>query len=655
MKKNKNLLNKSNKLKFDFFTNISGSILIPFAIMLPSIGLISTAGINNSQILKEKIALSNATNESALALVALNNKNNSSEDKEKNREMALNYINYYLTHKINSNLDNKAKININYNDDTKEYRVSYQRETETLMKLNTLGSLGNSLTINNDDKSYGNTRKQILNSDKYDIAFVADFSGSATCPPKNSSCNIYDRKNFAGSSRLDEMANSIKKIISNKSNFGYKFALIPYDIGVPILSEEKNRAGGNTYSCSIPYKLIKPFDKVDYNFWANKGLEYDRWKKLKESQIILDYLTYDYFTDNKDTLRLLDYNYYLYYQNVIGPAFGLFAGSETHYTDDYQLLTSGLCEKNHNSAITNKSKHYISCGTKNSDYPLSDKNLNKVKDQYGKILQLHDYMYISSNMPGKDPNHYSFANNQTVDVKGTINSLFSRENKAIIFNRPITHLLPEFTPFQHMCMSPIYSNNIMDNYTKKTNRNNLYQNTADHYKKFIGSPHLVELTEGKNIIRSLNQGTWKPGGGTDTMSGLLTAVPVLAQGEGTHKIIIIITDGKDDSGADILRDKFIEQGVCQTIRDGLLSEDYEAEGIIKKAAVSSVIHFIKLSPTITKSKNSMTERDYKKEFGKWYDCVNQNPENLHFAGNDNELIDVTNNIIESETGNFIAK
>ena len=114
MKKNKTLFKKYKSFNFDFLANTTGSILIPFAIMLPTIFLCLSIGVNHAYTFKNKTALSEATNEAALALVALNNKNLTQEDKERNKEVALSYINYYLTKEINDNIDDKSSININY-------------------------------------------------------------------------------------------------------------------------------------------------------------------------------------------------------------------------------------------------------------------------------------------------------------------------------------------------------------------------------------------------------------------------------------------------------------------------------------------------------------------------------------------------------------
>ena len=249
--------------------------------------------------------------------------------------------------------------------------------------------------------------------------------------------------------------------------------------------------------------------------------------------------------------------------------------------------------------------------------------------------------------------HYSFANTMTIDVDGTIKALFSNEKKSITFTRPIIPTMAEHTPFSAMCLSPIYSNKVMVGNDNDLSYFKLYKNTSENIASFKNSPRLVKLTDGAELLDYIKSSEWSPGGGTDTMSGFLTSVPVLSEGEGNHKVIILMSDGKDDSGADRIRDEFVRKKVCKTIKDGFMNQDYEDKGFIAKKAASAAIHFIKLDPSVA-NMNQFSEQDYKREFGAWYECVGRDKNYLHVATDYESILDISKHIIESETGNFIS-
>ena len=644
MKKSKIISKKYKSFNFDFLANTTGSILIPFAIMLPTIFLCLSIGVNHAYTFKNKTALSEATNEAALALVALNNKNLTQENKERNKEVALNYINYYLTKDINSKIDDKSSININYNESEKEYYVYYTNDVEPLVKIENDNLTSSSITIANNIETYGNTRKTFLNTDTIDVAFVTDFSGSITCSYNDSNCNTYSSRQ-GDQRRLDYMRKAISELVESYSDkIGYKFALVPYDIGVPIENGKKNLAGGDSYSCSIPFKLKAPYNTVDYDFWADKYVQFSEWVSLKEAGIITDYLAFDYFAEHANSIfYYIDRNNYEYYRRVIGPSKG--------FNSDFDLVNNNLCIKRHSVPSTQHGEYKYGCGIERDDYALKQENLQKVEEQYPLLVKLYDFMYTDNNR--EYDTHYSFANTMTIDVDGTIKALFSNEKKSITFTRPIIPTMAEHTPFSAMCLSPIYSNKVMVGNDNELTYFNLYKNTSENIASFKNSPRLVKLTDGAELLNYIKSSEWLPGGGTDTMSGFLTSVPVLSEGEGNHKVIILMSDGKDDSGADRLRDEFVRRKVCKTIKDGFMNQDYEDKGFIAKKAASAAIHFIKLDPSVA-NMNQFSEQDYLREFGAWYECVGRDKNYLHVATDYESILDISKHIIESETGNFIS-
>ncbi|WP_392560898.1 VWA domain-containing protein [Orbus sturtevantii] len=641
MKISNRLLTIYKKLILTFINNNAGSIIVAFAIMSSLIFICFVVSLNNAYVLKSRAQISEASNEASLAIVAVNNKNATVGDIDKNEKLALSYMNYYLTRKI-EDANNGAKIGVTYNSTDKEYYVSYQRDVNALIRMNTLGKLGTSIAVGNKKESFGNTRKSNVLA-PIDIGFVADFSSSATCNYNNIACNE-DSIEFYGDRRLDYMRTAIGGIINLFAPYSaINFAFIPYDIGVPVKNDQKNQAGGNSYSCSVLYKLKDPYAGLDYNFWANKSILYGEWLKLKQQGVINNYLTFDYFNQYRNMIfYYLDYYRYYYYQQIVGPAL--------NYKSDAELVSSGLCTKKHMLESVVLGESMYGCGVSESDYPLNSSNRNIVTNQYAKMVQLYDYMYS-----GDYDAHYSFANAQTVDIQGTLDTLFSdMQGNTITFTKPIAPAMAEFSPFMGMCLSPIYNNKIMAGYNKN-NPNATLAKTAGAMVTFDDSLRLIPFDLNNNnsaqLASYINGNKWRPGGGTDTMTALLRAVPVFAKGRSPHKVVIIISDGKDDAGADTLRDNFLDQGVCQVITNGLTSPIFEQQGYIDKAADSAAIYYIKLAPKSTALAN---DADYEAEFGKWFTkCMNKNKQYLYIATDYQSLFDISKYIIESETGVFI--
>jgi tight adherence protein G len=640
-----------------FFKCSSGSAAISFALMFPAMLTCMLVSINHTQTMRDRARISEATNEASLAIIALNNENADKTAIEQNRKMALNYINYFVYQKISDDLveDADASINIEYNKNTKVYSIAYKQKVDSLTSSKDKGKVGElnqSMIVSNKTESYGNTKK-FDRYDSFDIAFISDFSGSATCKYNDPNCNDYSPQNGnSDQQRLQYMKKAIADIIKKfQRSPQIKFALVPYDIGVPVQQNTKNLAGGESYGCSVMYKLNSTYDKVDYNFWANKNIAYARWSNLMENEGKKGdkvYLEYDYLGKYANTVTYyLDYFNYRYYSQIIGPAKG--------WNNDNALESNGLCRNRHQSEVLNMGRARYACGENNPDYPLRDENKKTIESQYGKVVQLYDYMF-SGNYPDV---HYSFANTRTVDVGGTIKELFSGINSnTITFNRPISPTTSDFSPFFGMCQSPLYSNNIMNETVINLPTNHRrYLEASKHIGTFKASPHLVPFSKNGNhnsdLLNYIQNGNWQPGGGTDTITALLRTVPVMANGSSNNKMMIIITDGKDDAGADILRDNFLDKGVCQAITTGFTSEDNKNKGYIEKAANTATIHYIKLDPNAA---NLTTDEQYKEVYGKWFtNCMNGNKEYLHEAQDYQSLFDTMIKIIQTETGSFVNK
>ena len=660
---NNNNLLKQNNPKLSFMKCTSGAVALTMAIMLPAIFTCMAFSINQAYTMRNRAKLSEATNEASLAVIAIDNKNIDDDAKKENRKIALNYINYFITKKIGDEsqtdanlLESTAKINVDYDEDRKEYYIAYNQQFDELTKYEySDAQKPQSVVVSSKTESYGNTRKY-QNRDSIDFAFISDFSASSTCQYSDVNCNDYSPDNYA-QRRLDYMKEAIVDILKEYEKYSeYQFALVPYDIGVPVESETKNEAGGKNYNCSVMYKMNRIYNSVNYNFWANKNIAYTKWKKLKNDGLIKDYTkSSNYFPDHRRLVNYyMDNSYYHYYSNLIGPALN----SDPSKKSNMEVLKAeGLCyERKDLWDRLEKGQAQWACGTKRDDHP--EKNKSEIDNNYGKLVQLFDYMFSGD----YDDVHYSFANTKTVDVKETIKTLFSEmKNNIITFERPISPVVAEFSPFMGMCQAPLYSNNLMNKEIvaakKVTDAAYTKIGKGKYIANFESTPHLIPFSDkvdhNRDLLDNIQKTNWMPGGGTDTITALIRTVPVMAKGNGNNKVMIIISDGKDDAGADVLRDNFLDEGVCQAITGGLRSKENFDNGYLTKVAKSAIIYYIKLTPNAS---NLTTDAQYEAEYGKWFTkCMNGNSMFLMEARDRKSLTDVIHKIIDLETGKFIKK
>lgn len=702
--------NKRKLSEIRFIKNQNGNIMIFFALMIPAIFTCFSASINYAYILKSRALISESTNEASLAIVAADLGMEDQAGIDYNNKIALYYINYYRKHQINDNKIDNESINIEHNISEREYYVTYNSKVNAVIDDDPLvaktdkNGQDRRMSVSNRQDNSGRTRKTEVEH-SVDVAFIVDFSGSVTCNYTDNTCNEYSKGSALDSQRLAYIKKVLADLIPKYSakNTQNKFALIPYDIGVPVkidynnnttgfpLYPPKNQVGGENYACSVLYTLKFDWQEIDFDFWANQYIDFNFWERLKESGKISNYSTFNYFNSNYEnyTSYTLDLGKYDYYRKVIGPALKKSQNSSYNVknaVDASFLLSNNLCTGNflpNGGVILGKAP--LQCGENYHNgkyYPLKSQNfLPEVKRNYAKIVQLYDYMYsVNKNSPDKAKKYntpYSFANTYTVDVSNTLTRLFNdmkdsyfsvgagRFGNIITFYRPLTSVPLAYSPFVGMCQSPLYNNKIIQGDEREI-KNKAYEfRVAEKMASFKPMPRLIPLVnlndtsrdkqDDINDLKALinDKNAWAPGGGTDTMTALLRAVPELAKGKSKRRVFIIISDGVDDSGADTLRDQFLDEGVCEEIIKGLKSKENESNGYITKAANSVEIHYVKVGNAVV----APSGRDnLEKQFGKWYTkCVNQDQQYLHTVDSYEDLLQVADKIITSETGSFIIK
>lgn len=653
---------KNYKYKESFLKCASGGVVIYFAVMLPAILTCMLFSVNYVRIMGDRSLISEATNEASLAIVSIDNKNDSVKAKEQNRKLALRYINYFITHKERNSdriLNENAHINIDYNPKKEEYYVDYNQPFETLTGVRASGE-SDTFVVSSKIESYGNTRKNGISDATFDVAFISDFSGSITCDYNDVNCDKTGQ--IGDDSRLKYMKEAIENILHDLQGYSnFHFALIPYDLGVPVEIDTKNPAGGDNYGCSFMYKMLSPYDSIDWNFWANKEISYLKWKKLIGSNG--DYIGFNYFPKYRDKIQNdMEAGYYNYYAQLIGPTLGIY--------DDNGLVTSGLCRKRDggggdgdggdgdgSQSDGEEYPQYV-CGESDPTYPSDQNKPESFERDYGYILQLTNWSrYVGSDHIGP-----TIANVKAVDVDGTIRTLFNgMDRNTITFNRFIVPQAFTDTLYTGMCQSVLFNNSIKTykgSTSKEALKSEIKRITDGRYiRDFKPLPHLIPFSydenHNANLLNAIAKEEWLPGGGTDTMSALLRTVPVMAKGQSDNKIMIILSDGKDNNGGDILRDQFLQKNVCDAITLGLKSKKNESDGYITKAANSAVIYYIKLSPKV---KGITTDEEYDREFGYWYSkCVHKEKAFLKEAQDKQTLYDTMKEIFRVESGIFINK
>ena len=236
--------------------------------------------------------------------------------------------------------------------------------------------------------------------------------------------------------------------------------------------------------------------------------------------------------------------------------------------------------------------------------------------------------------------YISFVNHETVDIEKTIEGMFD-SNNIVSFIQPWAPNMIEHRMFSEMCQSGMAKNlvtpteNVLrekDDYDdgSKLTVEQAYQQLvlAENIDRI--TTYLLTLTDNKNELLAFNN--MEPSGGTDILTGLLRALPVLVEGNNLNKVLVIISDGEEMEGPKLLTDKFLKSNLCNRIKS-----DIKTITIPKTRNVE--IYFISIN-------NNIEHLKY------WSDnCVGS--EHAILAENYEDLLKTFESIIQVETGYFI--
>lgn len=604
----------------------NGAFALSFAIMFPFYIVLLSLAIDASMLLNKKARLADSLNEAVLVIAAVNNYNETATDLQQNLKILDQFLNFYLPESTYDLDDLQIKVKVvndinNSHSNYVDYRVSAKVSINTFLPLAHLGLPGfnHTVLISNYNTNSGNARKY-ENYSAIDLVLVVDFSRSM---------NEETTLDLNGSSqvkRIDVLKKVVDSVVDKLLKVtGSKIAIVPFDIGVPVISEHKNEFGQYDLECSVLF-IPKPSYQINYKFWANKFVDAKRDKfeyvnnSIKANEII-------YYMDNAR---------YQYYLNMFLPVY-------PELDNDMDKLVNNpfsFCKFNSNGSISTGHAKY-SCEWDDINSIFREENLALIKNEYSKvILNLKTMRSSVETMNGLG--YISFMNNESVDIEKTINGMFDRNN-IINFIQPWAPNMVEYRMFSEMCQSGMatYISTPTENVIREKDEydNGIKVTVGQAYQqlalaKDLGRipTYLIPLTDNKEELASFNK--MLPSGGTDIITGLIRSLPVLADGKNLNKVIVIISDGEDMEGPKLLTDKFLKNDLCNRIKSDIRTKTIPETKKLE-------MYFI-----------SVNASDNNERLKYWADnCVGA--EHAILAENYEDLIETFNSIMQVETGYFI--
>lgn len=565
-------------------TKESGAVTIMFAGMFPTLLLFFSIAIDGTNINISQARLIDSIYQGLMAVALTDNHNVTITAKQENKKIMKAYARYYLAG--NDIPEGMLNVDVYLNNDRKGNLTSVDYAASALSSVDTFFS-----SIKGNDKIsgfgakvdvFGDSGSSVLrktinsNNSPTDFTFVVDFSLS-----------------MAGS-RL----NLLKKIIADfsyhalvKNDIGNTIGIVPYAVGTPVILDEKNIIGGNQLGCSFTGKLKDTYD-IDFSFWYDKNIR-RTYKNYHEA-------AYD-----------ADENLYFYYNNYIRP-------NVFPYNIE-ALVSRGWCRNNVQWG-SQYGRYRYSCGK--NDYANMFEYNPVAIDNKGRYLHKAEFKenyQIAAALIKSANHHYNIINIDTLDIDATLTGDYLFSDKAV--TTYIHHFTPYFKrPFAHMC-------NADQDYNSST------------IKSIVRPKYYpIEQTNNSSFLNEFSN--MMPGGWTDSTNGLLRAVPVIAKGNNTKKIIIIITDGEETGSEFIgplaLRNLLVrDHGLCDVIKSGLLHYP------VGTPTISSDIYYI-----------SLVDDNNRMKF--WADhCVGEGKSIV--ARNYKELRDVLTAIASNQSLTFINK
>lgn len=624
-----------------FIKENRGAITVATALIFPTlIGFYSIA-IDGARFNSERSRLNDALNQSVYALAVQNIANpTDSSVQQANRKIVADYLSYYLPD-IEPDPNEISITATPFSDPATgmtaiDYQVTANELSSPIFSPFPAEPSGKPVEhwagFQRDVRISGNgtsgiaRRTTIPETIPSDYAFVVDFSGSMQ--------KTADDNNPSGMTReqvLKEVVISLGKQVFDLHD-GSTMGLVPFSTGVPVILDKTNYGSDTSkeIGCSYIGVLKGTYANVDMDFWYNKingavynpGL-FDNNGYLKDrtvSQSVMD----DIVTQSNSQLRK-------WYVNIIAQSYG-YTGNKAK---NWLTKTKGYCR-----VVDDQGKVIDGAALDNITWKnVDNKNIHCDADPYSDINdpanydkyknQLADFLELSN----FDTNYGSFLNEKTMDIDATLagDYLFDENNikTFIAFQNEVGG-----TPLGRTCYYAYAETyRILPESPVET-----FVAHTDHFYEDVQiikkpSYYPIELTDDISILEDFYN--MIPGGDTDSLTGLLRSVSLIAKGENKRKIIFMITDG-EDSYPDFRQNLMQHHDLCKVITDGL--KNYPSGTTTEDAE----IYYISLT-------DDQTGRDLVQEWQNM--CVGQG--HGFVASNLEELKAIIGNIMFKNTIDYV--
>lgn len=595
----------------------SGAVAVMAALTFPATILFISVGLDGSQAVSSRARLADALDQGVLAVAMMDNRNASVTDQINNKEMVKNYLKYYLPGRtINENqISVDATLRYGSNGTTLKY-IDYSAKGTVFSHpifSKTFSGVGfpSHLEVKSDANS-GIVRKSLFEKHiPTDYALVVDFSESI-------------KKNAQGQTNVTRLQ-LLQRVVTDFSEKvlslgdSSKIAIVPYTVGVAVVLDKKNPAGGAQGGCSFLGKLKPEYSNFDFNFWYNKfGSKYSRELAGENRHPLINMLP-----EEKQRERM-EQALFNYYNKIIGPATGLSLQA---------MIDKGWCKKNP-PGIQPSHSCDADPYSRLSDNP--EKFNGKNIEIAARVLNLTD-------------KHLSIVNTDLIDFDATLEGDFMfKDENVTTFVRNVAPTIGDAVamPFRQMCLSERSEQQI--------------RSSIKWFKKPIN--YLIDLTSDMNIINEFKSMTLDDYASTDSSTALLRTMPVIAKGKNKRKIVIVISDGFDvpnrtKDGGPLAVTNLLHSNkykFCEKIRNGL--KTYPTDTDVKNGreghkADESDIFFISI---LDKNGPNDEAENAIKGLNFWRDnCVGQ--DNAISATDYEKLLDALLGIAHTGRLNFVNK
>lgn len=611
-----------------------GSVAVIFTLMIPMFFVFMALYFDSVQLNGKRARLADAIDEGTIAIST-----RGSENEGLNRALLQRYLDSYMPEAVSFPSVSVVIPTDGPDDCLTPFNISAQAEVEMTFYFEGMNSFNR--TENVESSSRACRSKSMVTGD---FAFILDFSESMK------------------GARLEQLKSVLKDFVvqGSESSKQSRFAIVPFDTGVTVKLPGQNERGGPLLGCSVVF-VPKPEYAIDFGYWASTHVSKKAFNdnNLDHAVYVADlqrYRYYDWFVSANSA----DFDSILDKHCIFDPSIptdikkdgnknreGSYRYSCMSDLDGTNDANPSTQEHKENSLLYASPSIY-NCNIDADASCLNSRGYRKVNPTFEQQWRAAYQVQYWTNH--KTLKYFNIANEQTIDYEATMAKMFTDE-AVVTFAQPWTSNDDRFRTYFQMCKS------IPAGKKKGIAK---YQPMANSY----ANSYLIELSDPnkagdlRNFIFSLG-GSLPPaededeigicadddcdeddedsgssssgdddmdvgkGARTDTMTGLLRSVPVVAKGKNNFKSMIVIADGADNRNTEASNTFLDTYHVCDKIRDGLKD----------RGATKVEIYFI-----LTMSrKEAMKDSKTKKHIERWTRCVGE--ENFFFAEDAQDLRD----------------